>query len=352
MSPDQVVLRAYRPGDEVALVDLFNRVFRYRIELEEWRWRLKGRPSRTETVFVAADGDELVAQHAGIAHRYHTPSGEVDAVHCMGVMTDSRYRGQKLLLRGGQLAYGAWAEASVPFVIGAPNPMWGKTAHELGWRPFAPLVSLIRPLRLDRMLQTRLKLPAVLPLAPVSRLHDRLLSRLVRGPEDIQVEPVETADARFDALWPRIERDFALSLVRDAAWVRWRFLEAPRRLGYQVLGAYRRGTLLGYAAWRLVEHEDGLYGFITELVTPRDEAAAACALVDAIAERARPRGVIKLQAPVLEGSYQNHLFRRLGFWYPRDRLMIHFVRLHESGRAVCESDPSQWLMTGGDFDVH
>ncbi len=352
MNGAQLVLRPYQPGDEIGLVDLFNRVFRYRIEQSEWRWRLKTRPSSVETVFVATDGDKLIGQHAGISHRYHTPLGELEAIHCMGVMTDGDYRGQKLLLRGGQLAYETWASAQVPFVIGAPNPMWGKTAHKLGWRPFHPLVSLIRPLRLDHMLKERLDLPTDLPFAPLAGLHNRLMSRLVRGESGIELEPITVADSRFDELWLRVKRDFSLSLVRDAAWVNWRFLQAPKRLGYQVLAAKRRGALLGYAAYRLAEFEDGLYTFITELVTPRDEPAAARALVEQIARTAAAQGVIKLQAPVLQRSYQDYLFRRLGFWYPRDTLMIQFVQLHDDAKSICGSDPTQWLMTGGDFDVH
>lgn len=345
--PDDLIVRPYRSGDETQLVALFNRSFSKPIDEAEWRWRVKTRPSAVETVFVVTDGDRIVAEHAGIAHRFATPRGVLQGMGGAHAITDAAYRGRRLLYRVGTYAYERWREAGVAFVSGAPNPAWGSTAQRLGWRPYADLVSLIRPLSLSRIAAQRLRLPRAL-FSIASRVHDRALPRLKA--RDVVVDEVAVVDEAFDELFERIREDYPVTIVRDAAWVRWRFLDAPARFAYRVLAARRHQRLVGYAVHRI--DRDDLTTYVPELVTRRRDEDTTRALLGAIEERSRAQGMVKIQVPALAGSHQAQRLRRLGFWFARDRLPLMFSTLTAAATPVVTAPPTDWLMTGGDYDAH
>src|SRR5262249_45465847 len=154
----------------------------------------------------------------------------------------------------------------------------GTRLDALGWRPLARLRCRIRPLDPAALLARRFG-------APMPGL-DRALALLVRaaGPRGtgaIRVAPLDGAGDELDRLWREVERDRMGSVVKDAAWVRWRFLDAPGA-PYEVLAARDAdGCLRGYAAVRL--SSDGSIAYLSELVAPDREAPAAAALIEAAA---------------------------------------------------------------------
>ena len=56
-------------------------------------------------------------------------------------------------------------------------------------------------------------------------------------------------DERFDALWEEVSHQYGILLVRDKAFLQWRFSEKPN-VDYVVLVAEAEGKLLGYIVLR------------------------------------------------------------------------------------------------------
>src|SRR5271163_281274 len=88
-------VRAYRDGDEPALVALFESAFGRQISVDHWRWKFK---------------------HAGSS-----------MMHVCDVMTAPDFRRRGLHTQVSRHAYDFWRERGVAFVSGMPNENWGKT---------------------------------------------------------------------------------------------------------------------------------------------------------------------------------------------------------------------------------
>src|SRR5260370_33446137 len=68
--PHPWTIRPYKPGDERALVELFQQVFHHPMSEARWRWKLKRLPTRVQNVGHAASRDDRPTfQTAGITCR-------------------------------------------------------------------------------------------------------------------------------------------------------------------------------------------------------------------------------------------------------------------------------------------
>lgn len=139
-------------------------------------------------------------------------------------------------------------------IYGTPNakalPGWTK---RLGF--FVPETPLyrnhLRPsasLLADREPRLRPLLPVLHLAIPTGLAVARLAGGLGLGSYRLDTSVPDPAE--LDALWARRRERLRFSLVKDAAWLRWRFLEAPIA-GYAIYALRaKNGTLAGWAVLR------------------------------------------------------------------------------------------------------
>jgi hypothetical protein len=342
-------IRAYRPGDERELVALFERVFGRSISEAHWRWKLKQPPSPVENVWLAVDGDAPIFQYAGIPTRYRLPDGQVTAMVSVDTMTAPEFQRRGLLSAVGRAVYDTWRAAGIPFVIGLPNERWGSRSGALGWQALFPLQWLVRPLRPEAILARRLRLPAVARLAWLGAAWRGFWRmRLPRDPA-FQTRMVERAGPEFDELW-RCGADAPVSVVRDSAWVNWRYLDAPAR-AYRVVLAERAGQPVGYAAYRVEAHRGGQAGFIGELFTPQADTRARRMLIGRALQALHAAGADNAIALAVPGSPVYQDLKGAGFLHGRGAFSVQIVPLDPALPMDVLRDPRSWNMAGGDFDV-
>ena len=119
-----------------------------------------------------------------------------------------------------------------------------------------------------------------------SRRRDRRRYRSRRGPRDW---------ADYDDLWDRVRGGFAACVRRDAAYVQWRYRDAPHR-AYQVLEARRTGALAGFIVACEEDHRGLRLGWIVDVFAAPDDAAAHEALIGGAIQRFLQSGVARVQA--------------------------------------------------------
>ena len=101
-------LRPYAPGDEVAILRLFERSFGKPLSEAFWRWRFMDDPHGGPLIELAWDG-HILAGHYAVSPMTVAIEGErCLASLSMTTMTDPDYRGQGLF---GQLATRLYAAA-------------------------------------------------------------------------------------------------------------------------------------------------------------------------------------------------------------------------------------------------
>lgn len=320
-------LRPYQPGDEHALTQLFARVFAKPMSVAHWRWKLL-HASTTPNVFLATDdANNAILQYAAIPARFLLDGTARDGMISVDTMTAPEHRKKGLLTHAGREVYDYWRTAGIELVLGIPNANWGSRDRYLGWRFLLRLRCWIRPLRPLAILlaRARISLPAL--SAKPSRL-----------------EPLAHAGAELDELWHRrtASHPGRSSIIRDARWVRWRFLDAPG--APYSLFALRRGTALrGYGVLRV----DGDLAFVPELVA--EDRATRRELLTGLAIEARRQGALKIQMLAPESSELERDLWRSGFVVPRDRFDVKVVPLGEHATELLERG-SEWDVMGSDFD--
>jgi hypothetical protein len=337
-------VRPFREEDLPGLLDLYRLVFgRVRNE-EEFRWKLCGLESPVDTVWVAAEGNRIVGQHAGIPMRLRLLGENVFAMHAVEAMTHPEYRKQGMLTELGGGLYNHWRDKGVPLIMGLPHAGWGTRAYALGYRDSFPLRWLSRPIKPLSMLLSRLGRAtgdrAGDPAAQVVQINSR---------NGFDISQLNRAGEEIDSLWANAGPEYENCVVRDRAWVQWRFLDIPGR-PYTVLLAKRDDLPVGYITYSLMVAGSRRIGRIADVFAGANDAAAS-ALLSAAVSDLRARGADSATLLVAVGSRLYATARSAGFFLKRGDYATSFIPLAEGVEMAAISNPALWHLTGGDFDV-
>ncbi len=232
---DRFVTRAYRPGDETAILDLFVRCFHTQRTLEHFRWKYLQNPYGNAHISLTFDSDgRLVGHYAG----YPVPfvEGRRDRVaHQIGdTMTDPSIR------HVGRGPTSILGRTALHFY---ENFCEGKVAFNYGFNVANIQRFSLRFLRSDRV-EPVSYWRRELPLKGIARA-----SRWIRG---YQLELVHDPGAEFDRLLERVAPSHRFFVRRDALYLRWRYLECPD-LGPFVVAIRKWRRLVGWSVFRIRE---------------------------------------------------------------------------------------------------
>jgi hypothetical protein len=200
-------VRLYRPGDEIAINDAFNRVFGKQRSVEEWAWKYRGDDPPCPIV-AAWDGDRLAAHNGGIAADYQVDGRQILALQGVDTMSLAAAERQPAWRDAWQRVMDHFAEVAVG-QFGA-SLLYGFT----GGRAIGHMVARARwdsvsPRRIPLLVRRR---------RPPSR---SLASRFFRAK---LIDETETA---LDVLWERVRERYPVSVVRNANHVRRRLSGHP-----------------------------------------------------------------------------------------------------------------------------
>lgn len=244
MPGSPITVRPYRDGDEAAILELFARSFPHAPRaLPHFEWKYRRNPFGSERITLAFDGDRLVAHYAGYAVPFWMRGKELTAHQIGDTMTDVsvRHIGRgptSVLGRTALDFYDRFCEGQVAFNFGF---------NVANIQKFS-----LRFLRSDRVepVAWRTRDLSRDPLEPLDRFE-----RWMRG---CRFELVSEAGADFDDLFRRAAPAYRFLVRRDAAWLRWRYLQCPDR-DYAVVALRKWRRLIGWIAFR-IEGERFLWG--------------------------------------------------------------------------------------------
>ncbi len=231
------ITRAYRPdsdtSDEQAILDLFNRSFPHSPRsAEHFRWKYRDNPFGSGRISLTFDGDgRLVGHYAGYSVPFRYDNRDVIAHQIGDTMTDPAIRH---IGRGPTSILGRTA---LHFY---ENFCEGQVAFNYGFNVANIQKFSLRFLRSDRVEPVGYRVRA--PLPPISRLE-----RWSRG---YQFEVVKETTAEWDDLFARASGSYRFLVRRDAAYVRWRYLQCPD-VPYFVVAVRKWRRLIGWIAFRI-----------------------------------------------------------------------------------------------------
>jgi hypothetical protein len=228
-------VRPYADGDEHAILDLFARSFPHAPRsLEHFDWKYRNDPFGTRRISLAfSEEGRLAGHYAGYAVPFHA-YGRTLLAHQIGdTMTDVAVR------HVGRGPTGVLGRTALDFYARFCE---GRVAFNYGFNVANIQKFSLRFLRSDRVEPVTYRTSA--PLPRIGRME-----RWMRG---YHLEVVRHTNVEWDELFARVSPSYRFLVRRDAAWVRWRYLDCPD-VPYHVVAIRKWRRLVGWIVYRLRE---------------------------------------------------------------------------------------------------
>ena len=287
-------IRPFQPGDEEGILATFNVVFgendpafvaRTRAE---WDWAFARNPAG-QRIWVAECEGMIAAQCAALPYRVHVDGKDTSFTQGVDSMVHPEHR--KGLRRPG-----LYVETAYPFF----RQFGGHGADLLhyGW-PVEPAWRIGRTFLGYEIVRTQI-------------VHVREVepgaSALPPG-----IERMTRFDSGVGALYLRCRENWGASVIRDAVYLDWRFVERPG-VRYHLLGARGAdGVLRGYAVYRRAERPFPGAGLLMDWLVPDGDVEVGELLREAVLAQARADGARVVVAVFPEWTPWNARFQEWGF---------------------------------------
>lgn len=347
MTQSNWIIRPYQAGDETQAAALFERCFGRSMSEAHYLWKMQVDLGRPASCVVALVGDVIVGQYAGWWIEATINGQRRPLVIAIDAMVDPDHRRQGILTSLVKSAHQVWQDEGAVCVMALLNEQWGSLREKLGWKKSFSLKWHIRPLRLEQIALRRLGVPISTP-APLSWLWNRYWQRFLQPDNGVVVEVVSQAGEAIDELWERLNGNWPHSIVRDAAWINWRYLSAPDR-PYRVLLARRNGRTVGYIVYWLQSFPGGQAGIVADFLYA--DGGARDSLTAAVLEQLQAVGAETMIGLAVPGTAQSDDLRRIGALFSWGAFDLWILPLDDAAPFKLLEQPVNWLMHGGDFDV-
>ena len=329
----------FEPGRREALNRLMDAVWGSHMPDEEFEWWFERNPVGTQLISLADDDGKAVGVAAMSFFRFRLDGQEQVVAMPVHVATDPDYRGRGIFPRLELENEAAAGEAGSPITLTFPNaashPIF---VGRLGWLDLPGRrvwARLLRPGAVPRYFRGRPSPPGGLNAADPN-------PRSVGG---FRIEPLAEFGPEADVLWRAAAAGYGSHLVRDAAYLNWRFAQAPRE--YRAFGAFEDRRLAGIAIVGYAYRHGVAGGFLADLIAPSGGRRVTRALLlRCLAEvRGGADALIALPPPP---RAQRRAFLEVGFLPTWKQVRMIGKVLRPEGRLAPRA--ADWHFTFGDFD--
>ncbi|MEE4016082.1 GNAT family N-acetyltransferase [Roseibium sp. FZY0029] len=310
-------IRLWKPGDEAAILGLFNEVFGRSMSPEFWRWRFQNNPNGGPHIALAWDGERLAAHYAVTPAPIVVDGQTIPAALSTTTMTHADYRGQRLLEKVGGALYEELKSEGVVAVWGFPNAQ----AHlprlqRLAWFDVCDV-------------------PVMSCLLDGTRRHKAHESSL---------ESVDETDNRFAAIWQDAECSTAIHPSRSLNLMRWRLDQNPKNKYFRYIQGDEQ-SLSAYLIYKkYFETEVDIVDFHA-----RDPDCGK-SLLQGVLSILTAQSVKKVNAWCLPHDPHRRTFERLGFCADAPVTYFGGRQLLPIGKEF--SDPRGWRLSMMDSDIY
>jgi GNAT superfamily N-acetyltransferase len=179
-----------------------------------------------------------------------------------------------------------------------------------------------------------------------------------RPDADLTISEVTSFDERFDRFWERVRHKYHTLLVRDAAFLQWRYRDVPLKAARCFAATDSEGEVVAYIAFRNADLEGIAAGLILDLlVEPSERGRQAGNQLVAEAARLFRKGRSALGVcVVLRHTHEIRILRDQGYIpCPRSLEPYHLTML-----CSLTTDPvdrndvisqDRWFFTLGDWGI-
>ncbi len=338
----------YRPDDRRAVEALYRRVFGHDAAESSrlrWEWQYRrnpNNPGHEPEIWIAREGPAIVGQYATMPVKLSLSGREIQGSWGMDVMVAPERQRQGL----GELLFRTWdRNVGASLGLGLSDSSY-RLFQKLRWPDVGPVPCFVKPL--TRRALRRPNWPVGLNRL-VSALTLPLIKIVARTrPLGAEVRVIQRFDDSFTQLWEELAPKFPLAVRRDAAYLNWKYVNAPH-VRYSIAALRRDQRNVGYAVYRHFTEPRGRVTLLVDfLADPADEQGFET-LLRWVDREARQADSDKIRTFVMHAVFRRVL-RRSGYFAVKST--VQFV-VKVNGLAVDDTfyDLSdEWHVTLGDSD--
>ncbi|MEI6787783.1 MAG: GNAT family N-acetyltransferase [bacterium] len=343
--------------EEVA--ELLHHVFGVRQEVARLRWKFGGVSGKPAGSVVLTNRRKIVGFLGQVPVRVNVSGHEIMACQGTDVGILEEHRRLDAYMTLLHACIGELEAAKVALSYGTANANAEFTLSTLlGQQTISPIPLLIRPFS-GAFRPSPGRNPA--SFAPLLAACLRGMERgAARKPASVhgalRVSRLDQFDYRFDLFWLRIRDDYPNMIVRDAAYLNWRYVDAPGNHYERILIENKSsGIIEGFAILGMTLWKGRMRGRICELVTPRRGSRnAAHALISTSLKWMRSQNVDLADIWMLPHTHLRFLLRQHGF-IPRQvkhgGLQMSVLAAGSSLNPGGWERPDNWFLSMGDSDT-
>jgi hypothetical protein len=353
------VIREYKDGDEVSIMKLRGLVLSGPKDMDWWQWQHKQNPAGHVSIFIAESekSHEIVGHNCDLPLRMKVNNEVCQAMTAIDAMVHPDYRGLGIYSRIRQSLDRISQQKEISLRYSWPNQNMLPINLKMGIKPVFKYVPFwIKPMRPANIVNRYFKKNTALT---------QLLTTLAKGVIKIadmqkshqiytQVREVKEIDGRFDTLWQQASSLHEIMMVRDRAYLDWRYVKKPDA-DYTIYVSEQDDQLLGYIVLRSVEDNGLKVGWIADILTCSRDTLAAMDLITKAIQHFEAKGEDMILCVMPPRAYLAPRLRKCGFFnVSKLRRGKERINCREFTAKYPESflhNPNNWFLTRGDSDL-
>ncbi len=338
----------YRPEDRRQVEALYRRVFgpdMAEANRLRWDWQYRRNPSVSgdgPLIWLAREGTTIVGQYAAMPVRVAVQGREVDAAWGMDVMVAPERQRQGL---GDQL-FRVWdRNVGVSLGLGLSDSSY-RLFQKMRWPDIGPVPCLVKPLSRRALRQPTWPTAVNRLVSYVTYPWVKLVARV--RPLQGEVRVVRHFDDSFTRLWERVRGDFDFAVRRDAAYLTWKYIQAPH-VRYTIAVLERGGEAVGYVVYRHKPEPRGRVTLLVDMLTAPDDEVGMLTLLRWVDREARANDSDKIRTFAMHEGFRK-LLRKSGYYSVKSTMEFVAKVNAIDVPAAFYKDTSRWHVTLGDSD--
>jgi GNAT superfamily N-acetyltransferase len=330
-------LRSYEAADEARVLELLGASLGGGPAGERppdfFRWKHFANPFGASYMLLAEIGGRVAGLRAFMRWRWIAGDRTYSAVRAVDTATHPDFQGKGIFSKLTLRALDDLRDEGVDFVFNTPNPASLAGYLKMGWKTVGQVpvsIRVRRPIRFLGRMRSSERDPGRAPAVAAPTAAEAIAR--ASGLEEL-VAAAAVADPRMHT-------------PRDAAYLRWRYADAPL-LGYHAVVEERAGRLEGIALFRMRPRDALWETTVSEVVVRPGDERTARALLKGVRLAA---GVDHLAGHFHEGSTAAAVARRAGYMRAPRGMTLVVNPLHD-GVAPEPTRLDSWAFSIGDLEV-
>lgn len=320
---ETLIIRKYDPErDEQKVLKLWQAAFNNQIPQSLWQWKYMENPYRT-AIMICENADEIpVVFYGGIPFASSCRGRQIVMIHLSDIMSHPAYRGSGLFIHTANAYFDAFGSVDdICIMYGFP----GKFHFDIGakYLQYSPLGGGAAFFKAESKTVKHFK-------------------NMISG--TIALFP--SSDPCFDYIWKNLSTIYPLSVVRDSAYISWRYINHPVKKyevwcykglfhkqwqAFVVLQINEDNVLLNDGTASIIKVQKAV---IVDMLMPNSDQIFR-SFMGSVASMLIKRGISTIETWIPEGHFLCSLFSKYGFEKEAEPIgIIPTVRLFDNSLSM------------------